>query len=136
MSSAEVESVLAEMAGVAEVAVVAAPDARYGEHGAAIVRLLVRGLPASVSKSAQQHLVAGGLARQKWPEELHFVDDFPRTPSGKIQKNVLRAALRAGRHHASLRGPSDRGGSGRPCPGALGGTPGSPRPMDQKLGGC
>jgi acyl-CoA synthetase len=95
VSSAEVESVLAEMAGVAEVAVVAAPDARYGEHGAALVRLLP-GTPALNLDSLQQHLEAGGLARQKWPEELRFVHDFPRTASGKIQKNVLRDALRTG----------------------------------------
>jgi acyl-CoA synthetase len=94
VSSAEVESVLADMAGVAEVAVVAAPDARYGEHGTALIRLLP-GTPAVTLDSVQRHLQAGGLARQKWPEELRFVDDFPRTPSGKIQKNVLRSALRA-----------------------------------------
>jgi acyl-CoA synthetase len=94
VSSAEVEGILAEMTGVAEVAVVATPDARYGEHGAALVRLLP-GIPAFTLESVQRHLAAGGLARQKWPEELRFVDDFPRTPSGKIQKNVLRAALRA-----------------------------------------
>jgi acyl-CoA synthetase (AMP-forming)/AMP-acid ligase II len=29
-------------------------------------------------------------ARQKWPEEAHAVDDFPRTASGKVQKFVLR----------------------------------------------
>jgi acyl-CoA synthetase (AMP-forming)/AMP-acid ligase II len=96
VSSAEVESVLADMTGVAEVAVVAAPDDRYGEHGAALVRLLP-GTAAFTLESAQRHLEAGGLARQKWPEELRFVQDFPRTASGKIQKNVLRAALRAGR---------------------------------------
>ena len=94
VSSAEVEGVLADMIGVAEVAVVAAPDARYGEHGTALVRLLP-GTPAFGLESVQQHLESGGLARQKWPEELRFVDDFPRTPSGKIQKNVLRSALRA-----------------------------------------
>ena len=94
VSSAEVESVLVGMAGVAEVAVVAAPDARYGEHGLAVVRLLP-GAPAFGLESVQRHLEDGGLARQKWPEEVRFVVDFPRTPSGKIQKNVLRAALRA-----------------------------------------
>ncbi len=41
------------------------------------------------------HLEAAGLARPKWPEELRVVDDFPRTPSGKIKKFVLRKALRA-----------------------------------------
>ena len=40
------------------------------------------------------HLGAAGLARQKWPESLHAVDDFPRTPSGKVQKFVLRRQLK------------------------------------------
>jgi acyl-CoA synthetase len=95
VSAAEVEGLLARMNGVAEVAVVAAPDARYGEHGAALVRLLpgARGFDL---RSVREHLQAGGLARQKWPEQLRFVDDFPRTASGKIQKNVLRGALREG----------------------------------------
>ena len=55
ISSAEVEGVLAEMAGVAEIAVVAAPDARYGEHGAAVVRLLP-GAPVFGLESVQRHL--------------------------------------------------------------------------------
>jgi acyl-CoA synthetase (AMP-forming)/AMP-acid ligase II len=40
-------------------------------------------------------LAEAGLARQKWPEELIVVEEFPRTPSGKIQKFVLRKELRA-----------------------------------------
>ena len=43
------------------------------------------------------HLAAAGLARQKWPESLHVVDDLPRTPSGKVQKFRLRQQLRDGR---------------------------------------
>ena len=97
VSSAEVENVLAEMAGIAEVAVVAAPDVRYGEHGAAIVRM-APAAPVFDLAAVRRHLEAHGLARQKWPEELRFVDEFPRTPSGKIQKNVLRSALRTGGH--------------------------------------
>ncbi len=38
---------------------------------------------------------AGRLARQKWPEELRVVTDFPRTASGKVRKVDLRADLRA-----------------------------------------
>jgi non-ribosomal peptide synthetase component E (peptide arylation enzyme) len=41
------------------------------------------------------HLARVGLARQKWPEELRLVDDFPRTASGKIRKVDLRARLRS-----------------------------------------
>jgi acyl-CoA synthetase len=36
-----------------------------------------------------------GLARQKWPEELHALADFPRTPSGKVQKYLLRREIAA-----------------------------------------
>jgi acyl-coenzyme A synthetase/AMP-(fatty) acid ligase len=36
------------------------------------------------------------LARPKWPEELRFADEFPRTASGKVQKYVLRDRLRRG----------------------------------------
>jgi len=39
-------------------------------------------------------MATAGLARQKWPEEVRGIDDFPRTPSGKIQKFLLRKQLR------------------------------------------
>jgi non-ribosomal peptide synthetase component E (peptide arylation enzyme) len=82
------------MPGVAEVAVVAAPDARLGEHACAFVRPLpdaaVPGLGA-----VRAHLEDAGLARQKWPEDVRAIEEFPRTPSGKIQKFALRDRLRA-----------------------------------------
>ena len=34
-----------------------------------------------------------GLARQKWPERIEFVDDLPRTASGKVRKDQLRARI-------------------------------------------
>jgi acyl-CoA synthetase len=94
VSAAEVEGLILGIDGVTEVAVVSAPDARYGEHGAAIVRLLP-GAPTFPLGVVRDHLQASGLARQKWPEDLRFVDEFPRTASGKIQKHVLRSSLRA-----------------------------------------
>jgi acyl-CoA synthetase (AMP-forming)/AMP-acid ligase II len=45
----------------------------------------------------RERLTSAGLARQKWPESLHLVDEFPRTPSGKVQKFRLREQLREGR---------------------------------------
>ena len=95
ISAAEVEEVLMTLAGVAEVAVVAAPDARMGEHAAAFVRM-VGERPAPDLGAMRRHLEAAGVARQKWPEELVGVDDFPRTSSGKVQKFVLRNRLRDG----------------------------------------
>jgi acyl-CoA synthetase (AMP-forming)/AMP-acid ligase II len=93
VSAAEVEEVLLRMPGVAEAAVVAAPDPRLGEHGCAFVRLLP-GVEGFELSTVQAQLAAAGLARQKCPEELRFVDDFPRTASGKVQKFVLRQQLR------------------------------------------
>jgi acyl-CoA synthetase (AMP-forming)/AMP-acid ligase II len=94
VSAAEVEELLARLPGVAECAVVAAPDERLGEHACAFLRL-ASAAPEMALTDVRAHLERAGLARQKWPEELHVVDDFPRTASGKVQKFVLRQQLRA-----------------------------------------
>ena len=93
VSAAAVEEVLLTMDGVAETAVVAAPDPRLGEQVCAYLRMQMGaerpGLPA-----IQSAMREAGLARQKWPEQIRFVaEDFPRTPSGKIKKAVLRQWL-------------------------------------------
>jgi acyl-CoA synthetase len=95
VSAAEVEQLLAHMKGVAEVAVVAAPDERLGEHGCAFFRMQPGNEPPDL-EDVKAHLAAAGLTRQKWPEELRVVEELPRTPSGKVQKFVLRQRLRAG----------------------------------------
>lgn len=89
ISALEVEEVLLAMPGVAEAAVVAAPDPRLGEHAAAVVRLYDEYSLPSLDEM-RVHFEQAGLARQKWPEELHEVDDFPRTASGKVQKFLVR----------------------------------------------
>jgi len=93
VSAAEVEELLARMPGVAEVAVVAAPDRRLGEHACAFLRVLPDRAPPEL-EAVRRHLAGAGLARQKWPEELRVVDDFQRTASGKVKKFVLRDQLR------------------------------------------
>jgi non-ribosomal peptide synthetase component E (peptide arylation enzyme) len=95
ISAQEVEELLLGVPGVAEVAVVAAPDARLGEHAAAVLRMRP-GCPAPSLALMREHLAAAGLARQKWPEEIRAVEDFPRTASGKIQKFVLRKSIAGG----------------------------------------
>jgi len=94
ISAAEVEEALQTLPGVAEIAVVAAPDARLGEHACAILRMRPGAAPVTLT-DVTAHLSGVGLARQKWPEELRLVDDFPRTASGKIRKVDLRARLRS-----------------------------------------
>ena len=82
------------MPDVAEVAVVAAPDARLGEIGCAYFRMQRRRAPRPTSTQVRAALERAGLARQKWPELIREVTEFPRTPSGKVQKFVLRQRLR------------------------------------------
>ena len=89
VSAAEIEEQLVRLDGVLEVAVVAAPDDRLGEHACALFRM-APGRKAPTLVRIREHLARAGLARQKWPEEIRSVDDFPRTPTGKIKKTVLR----------------------------------------------
>ncbi|MES4793046.1 MAG: AMP-dependent synthetase [Chloroflexota bacterium] len=93
VSAQEVEEQLLRMDGIAECAVVAAPDHRLGERPYAFVRLLPGAEPPTL-EAVREHMARVGLARQKWPEGIRVVEDFPRTPSGKIQKFVLRRRLR------------------------------------------
>ena len=82
------------MPGVAEVAVVAAPDPRLGERRAARSSACSRAATRPTSTRCARTSKRAGLARQKWPEDVRAVDEFPRTPSGKVQKFVLRQRLR------------------------------------------
>jgi acyl-CoA synthetase (AMP-forming)/AMP-acid ligase II len=93
VSALEVEEALLAMPEVAEAVVVAGPDDRFGERVVAVLRLR----PGAELPSRDQvrgHFAALGLARQKWPEELRQVDDYPRTASGKVQKFVVRQHVR------------------------------------------
>ena len=94
VSAAEVEEILVRMPGVAEVAVVAAPDAASRRDGVRVRAHAARHRRARPRCSSRARSKRRGLARQKWPEDVRAIDDFPRTPSGKIQKFVLRQRLR------------------------------------------
>lgn len=96
ISALEVEEVLLGMAQVAEAVVVAAPDDRLGERTAAVLRIR-DGHPMPTIDDVRSHFKQVGVARQKWPEELHQVDEYPRTASGKVQKFRVRQAVAAGR---------------------------------------
>ena len=95
ISAAEIEELVAGLPAVAEVCVVAAPDDRLGEHAAALVRVR-EGMTPPTLEQVRAHLAEAGLARQKWPESVTEVVDFPRTASGKVQKFRLRQQLRQG----------------------------------------
>jgi acyl-CoA synthetase len=92
ISALEVEEVLLAMPQVIEAVVVAAPDVRLGERAAAVLRLKTGESMPSLD-DVRAHFEAAGVARQKWPEELHEADDFPRTASGKVQKFRVRGDI-------------------------------------------
>jgi len=89
---AEIEQLLYRHSAVAEVAIVAMPDARLGERACAFVVLA----PDETFTFAelQDHLDHHRVAKTYWPERLQLVTELPRTPSGKIQKFVLRDRAR------------------------------------------
>jgi acyl-CoA synthetase (AMP-forming)/AMP-acid ligase II len=90
ISSGQVEEVLSSHPAVAEGAAVAAPDARLGEVVAAVV-VLKPGAALDI-ETLRDHFSAAGLAKQKTPERLVFVDELPRTALGKVRKAELRRA--------------------------------------------
>ncbi|HYJ82070.1 MAG TPA: AMP-binding protein [Allosphingosinicella sp.] len=87
---AEVENVLAGHPSVAEAAVVAAPDTRWGEVGFAYLRL-VEGRPRPADAELQAWCRAR-LAAYKVPASFDYVEDFPRTAAGKVRKHLLARA--------------------------------------------
>jgi len=92
ISSIEVEEALATHAAVLEVAVVAAPDEKWGEVPVAFVTLKEG---ASASDAELIEHVRGRLARFKAPKRVVF-GALPKTATGKVQKKALRDQLRAG----------------------------------------
>lgn len=92
ISAKEIEDVLHTHDAVKEASVVAMPHERLGEGVCAYV-ILLEGSDADAAALAA-HVSASGLAKQKIPERFEFVGDFPRTASGKVRKDMLRAAVR------------------------------------------
>ncbi len=88
----EVETELYKHPAVAQVAVVAYPDARLGERACAVI--VTKAGHALTLAEMQEFLRSRGLTRQYWPERLELRDSLPMTASGKIQKFVLRQMLR------------------------------------------
>lgn len=84
---AEVEAIVAELAGVAECAVIGVPDASWGEVGRAYI-VPAPGHVVTVEQ-IQQHC-ARRLAGFKRPKSIIITEMLPRTASGKVQKHVLQ----------------------------------------------
>lgn len=90
----EVENCLFEMDGVKNVSVIGVPDKRYGEQVCAWISTKDG---KTVSLEAVQKFCEGKIAHYKVPRYVVVVEssEFPTTPSGKIQKNVMRELTKA-----------------------------------------
>ncbi|MCU1690939.1 MAG: AMP-binding enzyme family protein [Frankiales bacterium] len=93
ISPREVEDVLFEHPKVAEVVVLGVPDDVFGEAVAAVVRLVPG---SSVTSAELQEYCRSRVARFKAPSCWFFVESFPTTAAGKIQKFALRDAIQEG----------------------------------------
>lgn len=83
---AEVERALSSHVSVSEVAVVGAPDERWGEKVVAYV--VLRPSAEATTDDLADHC-RGVVASYKKPREYVFVDALPKGPTGKIQKDLL-----------------------------------------------
>jgi len=88
---AEIENVMSHFPGVGDVAVVGVPDERWGEVGHMVI------IGEAIDKTVILSFLSERIARYKLPKHVSFADDLPRTGSGKIRKDLLRARLMQGR---------------------------------------
>ncbi|MGB3069900.1 MAG: AMP-binding protein [Ottowia sp.] len=89
ISAKEVEDLLHAHPAVMSAAVVAMPHPRLGETVCAYI--IVRPDTTVNQEDIVALLEAAGVARQKYPERVILVPEFPTTASGKIKKDLLRA---------------------------------------------
>ncbi|MGA0602117.1 AMP-binding protein [Caulobacter sp. KR2-114] len=86
----EIEEFLYRHPKIADVQVVGVPDDRYGEELCAWVRLQ----PGESADEAEiKAFCRGQIAHHKIPRYVRFVDDFPMTVTGKVQKFLIRQAM-------------------------------------------
>ncbi|MET8052645.1 AMP-binding protein [Streptosporangium sp. NPDC005286] len=86
----EVESALLQHPAVAEAAVVGEPDELRGEVVVAYVVTQPGTGTGDALVGELQQLVKTRLAAHAYPRRIHFIDELPKTPSGKIQRFLLR----------------------------------------------
>lgn len=83
----EIENFVYNMPEVEAIEVVGVPSKKYGEQVGAFIKLKAG---KSLSEEDVQEYCRGKIARYKIPKYIFFVNEFPMTASGKIQKYKLR----------------------------------------------
>jgi acetyl-CoA synthetase len=91
----DVESVLSQHPAVLESAVIGAPDELRGEVVEAYVVLTADAAGGEALVTELQTLVKTQYAAHAFPRRIHFVNELPKTPSGKVQRFILRQQTRS-----------------------------------------
>ncbi|USK60970.1 AMP-binding protein [Peribacillus asahii] len=89
---AYVENVLYEHPDISIVQIIAMPDRRLQEKACAFISMKQGKTPLTL-QTMREFLEQKGIAKQYWPEHVEVIDEFPRTPSGKIKKFRLREMI-------------------------------------------
>ncbi len=87
----DVESALMEHPAVLEVAVVGKPDPERTEIVKAFIVLGKDFTPSAALKEELSLFVKKSLAAHAYPREIEFLNELPKTPSGKVQRYILRS---------------------------------------------
>ena len=86
----EIEDFLHRHPKILDVAVVGVTDAKYGEEVCAVIRL------REGESANREEIIAfcqGQIAHYKIPRYVQFVDNFPMTVTGKVQKFIIRGQI-------------------------------------------
>jgi fatty-acyl-CoA synthase len=86
----EVEEFLYGHPAIADVQVFGVPDAKYGEELCAWIKLRDG---SALTEEDVRRWCRGQIAHQKIPKHIRFVDSFPMTVTGKMQKFLMREAM-------------------------------------------
>ena len=97
VSSLALESIASAVEGVAEVAALGVPDAKWGERPLMLVvaddRAGRQDISAGINAAIGHAITAGHLPKWAMPDEIRFVDEIAKTSVGKIDKKAIRAEL-------------------------------------------
>jgi long-chain acyl-CoA synthetase len=100
----DVNAVLRSVPGIVDVATIGLPDPQWGERVVAAI------VPRPGERPSEQAIAEHFLANaspEKLPREMHFFDELPRGPAGKVVKAELRRLIEE--RHAGLKAASSGG---------------------------
>ena len=97
----EVESACVEHPAVKEAAAVASPDPKRGDVVKAFIVLSAGHEPSDQVADEIKKFVRDHLSAYSYPREIEFVDDLPKTLTGKIRRVELREAEREKKQQAA-----------------------------------